>query len=112
MKLSDTNACEFCGEIDYVEHALVSCIRLRAFWEAVLKWTKREVGIEVKVKLQDKLFGIEKGEHKEKLKKVAIVNQIILIAKFSIFKTKYYDHQNIAVIFEEEISKRKKYLQP
>ena len=79
MKLLDTNTCDFCGEIDYVEHALVNCIRLRPFWEAVLKWTKREVGIEVKDKLQDKLFGIEKGEcKKDKLKNVAIENQIIL----------------------------------
>ena len=111
MKLSATNTCDFCGEVDYTEHALVNCVRLKQFWEAVIKWIKKEVGIDVADKTEEKLFGIGKGDRKKtKAKNVAIANQILLIAKFSIYKTKFYDHQNITVIFEEEISKRKKYL--
>ena len=65
----------------------------------------------VENRLQEKLFGIMKGEKQNyKGRKVEIANHVILIAKFSIAKAKYFDNHNVLKIFEEEILKREKYL--
>ena len=69
-KLSATNTCDFCGEVDYTEHALVNCVQLKQFWEAVIKWIKKEVGIDVADKTEEKLFGIDKGDKKKPKRKM------------------------------------------
>ena len=39
------------------------------------------------------------------------VNHILLIAKFSISKAKYYERGDIKEVFEEEVGKRIKYFE-
>ena len=111
MKLSPTTECEHCGETDYIDHFFVNCVRLNDYWKAVIAWIEKEVGLVVENRLQEKLFGIMKGEKQNyKGRKVEIANHVILIAKFSIAKAKYFDNHNVLKIFEEEILKREKYL--
>ena len=43
-------------------------------------------------------------------RRVDIANHILIIAKFSIAKAKFFDNLNIIDIFESEILKRKKFL--
>ena len=37
-KLKDTNKCDFCEEIDNIEHFSVTCKKSKTFWESLLKW--------------------------------------------------------------------------
>ena len=111
MKISPTDRCDYCGEIDYIDHAFVTCIKHVDYWSAVNNWIKKEIGIFIPDRTTEKLFGIVKGEHKNyKGKKVEIANHILLIAKFSIAKAKFYENLRAIDIFESEILKRKKFL--
>merc|ERR1711860_355498 len=111
MKISPTDRCDYCGEIDYIDHAFVTCIKHFDYWSAVNNWIKKEIDISIPDRTTEKLFGIVKGEHKNyKGKKVEIGNHILLIAKFSIAKAKFYENLRPIDIFESEILKRKKFL--
>ena len=111
MKLSPTTKCDHCESIDYIDHFFVTCERLNAFWNAVIGWIEKETGLVVENGMQEKLFGIIKGEKSNyKGRKVEISNLILLIAKLSIVKARTFNTQNIVNIFEEEILKREKYL--
>ena len=111
MKIKLSNRCDYCGEIDYIDHAFVTCNRLTEFWNSVISWIDKEVDICIPDRTLEKLFGIVKGEQKHfKGRRVDIANHILIIAKFSIAKAKFFDNLNIIDIFESEILKRKKFL--
>ena len=111
MKISTSNKCSHCDEIDFIEHYFVTCPRLTDFWRAVLEWIDKEIGIKLSNGTPEKLFGIIKGEKKHyKGKKVETVNHILTIAKFSIIKSNFFVNLNLIEIFEYETSKRQKYL--
>ena len=110
MKITDSNNCKYCGEIDYTEHFFVTCPRLTTFWIAVLEWIEKEIGIKISSGITEKLFGISVEDNiNYKGKKTVFVNHILIIAKFSIIKAKYLECHNIFEVFLNESSKRRKY---
>ena len=112
MKILDTNRCKYCGEVDFIEHFFVTCKRLTEYWDAVLEWINKEIGIKVANIISHKLFGITKEENKShKIEKIEKANYVLIIAKFSIVKTNFLEQCNIKDCFENEIIKRKKYMQ-
>ena len=110
MKITDSNNCKYCGEIDYTEHFFVTCPRLTTFWIAVLEWIEKEIGIKISSGITEKFFGISVEDNiNYKGKKTVFVNHILIIAKFSIIKAKYLECHNIFEVFLNESSKRRKY---
>ena len=112
MKITESNRCEFCGEVDSIEHALISCMRVRTFWIEVTEWLKKELHVILPDSSKEKLFGlipVEGTTNKEN--KMNKANHLLLIAKFSISKAKYYERMNIKEVFEEEVGKRMKYFE-
>ena len=92
MKITDTDKCKFCGEVDYIEHFFVTCQRLAEFWTAVTKWIHKMIGVKITNKISEKLFGIIKGEEKSgRGLKVEQANYVLIIAKLSIIKANFFD---------------------
>ena len=111
MKKEDNNKCDYCGEIDFIEHAFTDCQRIKVFWNQVLEWIKKELDIHIPVDAMKQLFGIVRGEgFMYKGKSTNKANHILIIAKFAIIKSKYYDGENVKGVFETEIKKRLHYL--
>ena len=75
MKIKENNKCDYCDNVDFVEHSLVCCDRLHSYWQNVIEWIKKEIGINIPSDLLVfKLFGILKGDvsrgNKKRIEKV------------------------------------------
>ena len=103
-----TNKCDFCQEVDFLDHFLISCVRLRPYWQKVLSYIERETSVLVQDYTKHKLFGINEENHKGKdnTNSIEKANLYLLIAKFSIIKAKFYNVENIFSVFESEINFR------
>ena len=112
MKIKENNKCDFCGSVDFIEHALVTCERLNSFWHNVIEWIKREIDVCIPHdNIIFKLFGLEKGDiarcPKWRLEKA---NHVLIIAKFVVVKSRYIQGSSLEKLFESEIEKRLKFL--
>ena len=103
--IKNSNKCDFCQEVDFLDHTLVECVRLRQYWEKVLFFIEKETQIIVPNETKYKLFGFnEVGESNKKVEKS---NLLLIIAKFAIIKAKFYQINNIFGIFQSEVKFRK-----
>ena len=112
MKVKENNKCDHCNEVDFTEHALVSCERIKGFWENVIGWVEKEIDVKIP---QDSiiclLFGLVKGDASNCARwRIEKVNHVLLIAKFAIIKSRFMEGVSIESLFEKEIQKRMKYL--
>lgn len=108
MKIKLSNKCEYCGNIDYLEHFFWSCIMLKSFWHNVCQTISAVVGKQIHLKENDVIFGYDiKKQNSQENKNI---NYIILIAKMSISKYKYGDKYDLSFVFEHELALRKKYM--
>ena len=111
MKIKSNNKCDYCENVDFIEHALISCERLNSFWHNICEWIKKELKIDIsQEKVMYKLFGILKADFKASSKwQIKQANHALLIAKFSIWKSKYMEEKSLEKIFEREVEKRLTY---
>ena len=100
-----SNKCDFCQEVDFLDHSLIECYRLRLYWQKVLNFIEKETKLLIPDHPIHKLFGINEGMGKETNPQKA--NLLLIIAKFAIIKAKYYKKENIYGIFQSEIKFRK-----
>ena len=89
MKIKESNKCDFCENVDFIEHALVNCERLKDFWQNVIEWIKKELDVCIPHdNILFKLFGLVKGDVGKCAKwKVEKANHVLIIAKFVIMKS-------------------------
>ena len=57
--IKNTNKCDFCQEVDFIDHSLVNCIQLRQYWVLVLDYIQNETNISVPNTTTNKLFGLK-----------------------------------------------------
>ena len=108
MGLKNTENCEFCNEKDFVEHYFYNCRKLASFWKYINDFLNLK--LDKKIILYDFviLLGIEQSINNIELtkKEIRFVNNILVIAKLSVIKSKQ-DSLNIIFIFENEMRLRK-----
>ena len=109
MGIKNTERCEVCGVTDYVEHLFFECHRIGSFWQKVESFVKIKLDKNISLTKRSVLLGIEQDAHINNLSKNEIhqINEIIIIAKLSISKSKVRN-TNIEVTFENELRIRKK----
>ena len=111
MKLSDSDQCAKCKEIDYIEHFFYFCSRLKGFWEYVACKITNYTQKEIRLTQESVLFGISvKNNLGLKGKNLKITNHIILIGKMAISKLRYGKINNIFLIFDVDLAVREKFL--
>ena len=86
----DSDLCP-CGARDFIEHTFVECSLLVQLWREVEKVIQITTNKQLKLSTETKLFGLSKSDVKESqitLKEAEIINNILILAKFVINKTK------------------------
>ena len=76
-KTSDDNKCEYCGEIETIEHFFFTCAVSQNFWTYIGNWMGLKIAVTVPLSVVDILFGIVYD--KEEI--IHCVNYIILHGK-------------------------------
>ena len=104
MGIRNNRLCEFCDEIDFIEHFFWRCKRLREFWKNVENTICNKTGNSIKITEESALFGFEKNKSKQEVNK--ITNHILLIAKMTISKHRYGVGLDINCMFDMEVMLR------
>jgi len=105
MKISDTNKCKSCLEIDFTEHFFFYCNQVRKIWEEVENLIATILNKRIYLGVRDVMLGIikESGIGKADLLKV---NHIILVGKMVISKIKYGPKKYPLETLEHELKLR------
>ena len=103
MRISLSNKCVYCDEIDSLEHFFFSCGEINCLWKYIENVINIKFGKCCTLSEKDVLFGLDKGN----LKYLSYVNIVILIGKLCISKYKYGDKQNLIYLFDMECLLRK-----
>ena len=107
--IKNSEKCELCGVTDYIKHLFIECRRIGSFWKKVETLLFSKTDKLIKLNSNIILLGIEQDKQHEKLSKSTIhaINEILIIGKLSISKSKIND-LNIELVFERELSLRNK----
>ena len=81
---TENNQCDYCKNIDTIEHHLFTCIASKNLWQSVLKWFKINLKITYNLTLCEVLFGIPIYNSAD----IQIINYVILLGKHYINKPK------------------------
>jgi hypothetical protein len=84
-KLNETPYCEYCKEIETLEHLFFTCSLSNKFWLAIKSWLKCILQVTFSFHIVDILFGIPFGSETELL----YVNFIILYGKMYLYSCKF-----------------------
>ena len=110
MGIKASDSCDFCGELDVVEHMIIYCPILRGYWETVFNTIFSRTNIRLERSDANILFGIRKTDMSGNLKQYRIINHILLIAKMCISKARAAKSTRIDIFFESELQFRDQYL--
>ena len=105
MKVRDSNRCEFCNEIDYIEHFFWKCTKIQTVWTVCSEFIYKITELNVQLSDTTVLFGYE--PQKQRDVNVQNINHLLLIAKMVISKFKYGTRSDLRALFENEVSLRK-----
>ena len=109
MKIKQSEMCEYCGDVDYVEHLFIHCPRLGGFWRTVENEIYNRINKTIKLTDNTILFGILGREMGLSRCQTQVANHIILVAKMAIGKARaasLHNKHRILSILETELSIR------
>ena len=107
MFLKDSDRCDSCNQIDFIDHAFYRCQPIRKFWNDISNLISTTLNIQFTISPSQALLGLPSENSELTSRQRDEINHIILIAKLSIVKSKVSKNANIKVIFEQEIELRK-----
>ena len=81
---TDTDRCNYCNDLDTIEHHLYTCTESKKIWQSVQRWCNTNLGIKYNFTICEILFGIPGNNSVD----MDIINFLILIGKYYINKTK------------------------
>ena len=105
MGIKSSEKCDFCDEVDVVEHMFFRCKRLQTFWTDVSKRIDNRVNKKIKLNEISIVLGIEQEHPKLCYEEIKLLNTILIIGKLSIIKNKM-NKTKIDIIFERELQLR------
>ena len=107
MFLKDSDRCDSCNQIDFIDHAFYRCEPIRMFWYYISNIISTKLNIQFTISPSQALLGLPSGNSQVTSRQRNEINHIILIAKLCIVKSKASKNANIKVIFEQEMELRK-----
>ena len=110
MKIKESDKCEVCGEIDFIEHMFFQCRKLIGFWRKVSNVIELKTSLQITLSETNVLFGITKTDTSTTQAYINIINHLILIGKVCISKAKYGKIKNINIFLDRVLEIRNKYL--
>ena len=104
MKVTQTNRCSYCLEIDFIEHFFYHCPYSKTFWQYIDKKISAELGRCINLSQEDVLFGVQLPLNKAKTN---YINHTCLVGKMCISIAKKKELTvPIEVIFEFQVGLR------
>jgi hypothetical protein len=89
MNIKASGQCSFCEQKDSIQHHLIQCPKTLLFWKMFYKWwNSLNVPRISDIDMTNILFG-----HPEKCKLTDVLNYVLLIAKYHIYKQKQNNSQ-------------------
>ena len=82
---NQTNICNFCSEIDNLEHYFFNCKHVEIFWSSFYKWWQNTTQVQLQLNCLDVIFGIH---NPNSYNIIACYNYCILLAKDYIYRQK------------------------
>lgn len=110
MKIKETNLCEKCGLVDFIEHVFFQCPNINSFWKMVENNIEQLTREKISITEKMALFGVTGNEVKTNTKNINIINHLLLIGKVCISKVKYGTIKDINIVWSRELELRRKYL--
>ena len=109
MGLKKSEKCDFCGETEYIDHLFYDCKRIGQLWKKVEYMIRNNSNVNISLNRHNVILGIEHDEISKTLhqKEVGEINELLMIAKFSISKSKSME-RNLEITFENELRIRNK----
>ena len=106
IKKVDNDRCSFCNqESETIIHVLFLCNKVKEFWVALQNWLRIQANVELELTAKNILF--------LKPTKNGLLNHILLLAKYFIYKTKFYANRIILenfCIYLKKKYKNEKYI--
>ena len=106
MKIKTNNLCDFCGEIDSIDHFFITCTVAKSVWDEADKLVSFKIGRNITLSNKNKIFGILRDEFNWGKDAKKWINNIILVCKKTISKYKYEKVGNIKILLENQLSFR------
>ena len=104
MGKRETNLCETCKEIDYIEHFFVNCNEVQALWKEVNNIINCWLGIRFPLDEKTILLGLNNSALNKTQEKN--INHLLLTAKMCVSKYKYGKRFNLCYTFHKECALR------
>ena len=108
MGISQSELCDHCGAKDVIEHMFIYCKLLNGFWDRVFNEIFLYTSCKFEKSDSNILFGLKYCQNISN-SDTNIANHILLVAKLCVSKVRYGEQKNINIVFDTEISVRKKY---
>ena len=99
----ETDKCQFCGEIDEIDHYFYTCDELKPFFNSFNEWFSDTMEINIVLHSPDIIFGIPNDNNDDLLYSL---NFCILFVKSYIFQSKKEGETPIFEIFKHRIKER------
>ena len=96
-KIKNNNKCDYCEEVDSIEHHLYYCTISNQFWKQLKSWTISNLNLGIELTVCEVLFGIPSNNNPD----LKIINFLILIGKWYLNNSKT---QNKPIFFFDFIS--------
>ena len=102
MKIKESSKCDNCPEIETLDHLFFKCIKLKDFWIFISEKVSSTLESRFALNVVNVLFGITPNDTEADMKKINEANQILLIAKMCISKSKFSTGKSLRYIYEFE----------
>jgi hypothetical protein len=81
----ENETCDFCSEIDTIEHFLYQCPKTLKLWDSIQTWWKINFQFKIDISILEIIFGLPNEDNE---KTINLYNYVILYAKYYIYITK------------------------
>ena len=105
MNLRTSNACNYCGKLDTIQHFFYDCIHVKPIWVELERKAEFICNTYIPLMAKDVIIGIGSDIIRNK-QKLNSVNRMILIGKHTISKVKFHQTKHFLLTLEQELTIR------
>ena len=105
MNIKDSEMCTYCNTLDTVEHFFYECNEVSNLWKEIERLITKNTTTTLSLDSQSVLLGILPSEKIDK-GVTSFINELILVGKLVISKTKYGKAINPIIVLEHELNVR------
>ena len=106
IKIRQSDMCQFCGEMDSLEHFFFNCSKVKCIWDEISRHIEGITNKYIRLTAKKVMIGLDKGDVSGK-NNLNRINHLILIGKATISKAKYVKSNNFLTILDQEMIARK-----